>query len=705
MIIWNYLTLKPNYIKIDYLCIVVKFLSMKQIILPLIVVAIVICGCNNPQNLNKMNVIDSQIVDATIEQIAVAYPDYDKVLIKRGVTQVANFWMNSDGSQDEFKQFCIDNFKGDKNSKQQLFETIQTNLEVLYGNFNKISVDLKLPLHVADGKEITQIDEIFGAWDPYAHLADDMYADKVAFIIMLNFPFYNLDEKNTLGKTWSRQEWAYARMGDVFSSRVPAELSQKLAKASSDADNYISNYNIVMGNLRNENSEKLFPDGMNLISHWGLRDELKSNYANKDNGLEKQKMIYEIMKHIIYQTIPQQVINNDEYVWYPQSNKVLKDGKPVDVVAEPNTRYEQLYNIYLAQKAIDDFCPTYPTYVQRSFDQQMEVSYNQIEQMFTDFVSSPEVAKVGKMISERLGRDLEPFDIWYDGFKSRSNISEDYLSEQTRALYPDVAAVQNGLPSVLCKLGFADDRAVEICSMIKVDPSRGAGHAWGAQMRGDKARLRTRIAEDGMDYKGYNIAVHEFGHNVEQTITLNDVDNYMMNGVPNTAFTEALAFVFQTRDLELLGIKDDNPDKQAMQTLDIFWGCYEIMGVALVDMKTWKWLYENPDAGVAELKETIIKNAKEIWNMYYAPVLGSENSPILAVYSHMIDIPLYLPNYPFGHIVQFQLEKQIEGKNIADEIQRIFPAGRLTPNIWMNNAVGSDVSVEPLLEAVRKIVD
>ena len=59
------------------------------------------------------------------------------------------------------------------------------------------------------------------------------------------------------------------------------------------------------------------------------------------------------------------------------------------------------------------------------------------------------------------------------------------------------------------------------------------------------------VGKEGMDYKGYNIAVHELGHNVEQTITLQDVDHYMMHGVPNTAFTEAWAFVFQKRDLAL----------------------------------------------------------------------------------------------------------------------------------------------------------
>ena len=92
------------------------------------------------------------------------------------------------------------------------------------------------------------------------------------------------------------------------------------------------------------------------------------------------------------------------------------------------------------------------------------------------------------------------------------------------------------------------------------DPSRGAGHAWGATMRNDIAHLRTRIGAGGMDYKGYNIAVHEFGHTVEQTITMNDVDYYVLNGVPNTAFTEAVAFLFQKRDLELLGLKNPNPE-------------------------------------------------------------------------------------------------------------------------------------------------
>jgi len=32
----------------------------------------------------------------------------------------------------------------------------------------------------------------------------------------------------------------------------------------------------------------------------------------------------------------------------------------------------------------------------------------------------------------------------------------------------------------------------------------------------------------------------------------------------------------------------------------------------------------------------------------------------------------------------------------------MYSQGRVIPQIWMNNSVGNDISIEPLLEAVRK---
>ena len=261
------------------------------------------------------------------------------------------------------------------------------------------------------------------------------------------------------------------------------------------------------------------------------------------------------------------------------------------------------------------------------------------------------------------------------------------------------------MPNLLRNLGFSRADAEYLASKIVVEGARGSGHAWGASGRWEPARLRTRVGEKGMDYKGYNIAVHEFGHNVEQTLSLYDVDHYMLNGVPNTAFTEALAFIFQKRDLKLLGYPQQVDDNT---TLDIFWGCYEIMGVSLVDMYTWKWLYENPTATADQLRDAVVSIARDVWNKYYEPVLGTHDSPILAIYSHMVNSPMYLPNYPFGHIIEFQLEEHFLGmsdKEFASEIKRIYTIGTLTPHYWMEEAVGSKVSTDPLIKAVGRILE
>ena len=329
----------------------------------------------------------------------------------------------------------------------------------------------------------------------------------------------------------------------------------------------------------------------------------------------------------------------------------------------------------------------------------MEIAQPEVEEMFIRFLNSDLLKQTGKLISQRLGRSLEPFDIWYDGFKARSAINEDLLSEKTRKLYPDAAAFEKDLSNILLKLGFARERAEEISSKTTVDPARGSGHAWGAEMKGMKSHLRTRIPDDGMDYKGYNIAMHEFGHNVEQTISLNDMDYYVLKGVPNTAFTEALAFVFQSRDLKILGINETNPHAEAFKTLDLIWQTYEIMGVSLLDMRVWKWLYENPNAGKKQLKEALIRMAKEIWNDYYAPVFGCADAPVLAIYSHMISYPLYLSAYAFGNIIEFQIEQFLKTNDFAPTVDRIYRLGCLTPNLWMQNAVGAKIEIEPMLAA------
>ena len=677
--------------------------KLKALIITCLLVAVAAAGCQSGSKGNETMKQKNFISTKTVEKVSSALIDSlgqsAKFRVERGVKQVAALWVESDGNETEFTQFCRDNFINDTTKLRTLYQRLEQNFETLNGYFHQIDVKLKEPIQLT-GYESTPLDMLFGGYDVTAHLDEDLYTNKVAFITALNFPFYSLEEKTKLGETWTRQQWAYARMGDRFISRIPSADLQHLSQTLTDADSYISNYNIFMGQLVDDKGQKLFPADMQLITHWGLRDELKSDYADKVNGKTKQEMIYGVMKRIIDQSIPQEVINKGDYNWNPLTNKLSQNGKEITANPENNKRYEVLLNNFKANRRIDAFSPHYPDAISRNFDATMEIPLKDVENLFRSLLASPQVKDVAKLIQSRLGRELRPYDIWYNGFKAKGTISEDELTKITAAKYPNPKALEKDLSTILVKLGFKTDKAQQIASLVQVDPSLGAGHAWGAMMKGDKAHLRTRIGAKGMDYKGYNIAVHEFGHNTEQTITLNDVDYWMLNGVPNNAFTEAVAFMFQKRDLELLGIKNTNPDAEAYLALDNFWACYEIMGVALVDIAVWQWMYANPDATPAQLKDAVISEAQKVWNQYYAGILGGKDEPILGIYSHMIDYPLYLSYYPLGHLIDFQVEQQMKGKNFAEELQRMYTQGRIVPQIWMQRSVGNSISVEPTLKAV-----
>lgn len=642
--------------------------------------------------------IQPPIVKSTINELA-AKDTKNQAALTKGVEQVARLWQASDGDDASFKSFCLENYLSDPSEKEQVFLKVSDYLEGINGHFNQMALCLQRNLSLDTGP-LHAIDEKFGAYSPSSHLTDDLYANKIGFIIALNFPQLSLKEKEALGN--DRLAWAYARLGDMFTERIPAEVKQAAADTESDADVYIADYNIYMGHLLNSKGKTIFPSDMRLLCHWNLRDEIKSNYNKGKEGLEKQQMTYEVMKRIISQEIPKEAINSDRYEWNPYSNTLLEGGKEVKGTPESPLRYQKMLNNFKAMQRIDTY--TGNTYIDRKFNDDMEIAVNDVEALFDQFLSSPELKEVGKLISKRLDRKLEAYDIWYDGFKARSSLDENKLDEQTRTLYPNAATMQKQLPDILRQLGFDPDRAQYLAEKIAVDPARGSGHAWGASMKGQQSRLRTRIPAQGMDYKGYNIAIHEFGHNVEQTISLYDVDYYMMNGVPNTAFTEALAFVFQKRDLELLGIKDENPDKKAMDILDKIWSMYEICGVSMLDISVWKWMYAHPNATAPELQEAVIRLSKEVWNKYYAPVFGVKDETVLAIYSHMIGYPLYLSAYAFGQIIEFQLDNYLEGKDFATEVSRIFKQGRLTPNVWIKQATGNDLSVEPMLQAVRNVL-
>jgi hypothetical protein len=469
-----------------------------------------------------------------------------------------------------------------------------------------------------------------------------------------------------------------------------------------------------MHHLLDPQGQHLFPPKMRLLSHWNLRDQIKADYNDPQNGLARQRMIQQVMERIVTQTIPQAVIDNPNVDWNPFTNEVrpaadkdsdkpAPEGTKISNAPEPDTRYATLLKTFIAARKADPYSPTAPTLIARRFDEDREIPEARVKTMLEQVLSSPLVPQVAKLIEKRLGRPLEPFDIWYNGFRPGSQYTEAQLDEMVAKRYPTAAAYQKDIPNLLIKLGFSSDRAQYVANNIIVDPARGSGHAMGSQMRSEKAHLRTRVEKTGMNYKAFNIAVHEMGHNVERTFSLNDNDYTLLQGVPNTAFTEALAFVFQGHDLELLGLPAPDAKSQGERTLSDFWATYEIAGVALVDMGVWHWMYDHPQAAPQQLHQATVQIAKDVWNQYYAPVFNKKDVVLLGIYSHMIDSFLYLPDYPMGHMIAFQIEEQMKKTgSMGPEFERMAKMGRISPDLWMERATGRPVGPEALLEATKQ---
>jgi hypothetical protein len=688
--------------------------------------------------------LSPQEVAAVAERLLRRHGAGHEERIRRGVEQAAARWWQEDGGAEDFAAFCEQAFQTDPAELERSFRRLEEVMEQVDGHLHEVRRELLVPIEVDRGPAapVTAVDGLLTRLDLAPHVDEDLFRQRIAFFALLNFPVHTLRQRLAESAGWDRAAWARSRMMERFASRVPAAVLQAANRAATDGEEYISAYNIRMDRLVTPGGERLFPAGLRLISHWGLRDELAAHYADSDAAaaLSRQRLIVRVMERIVRQEIPAAVIDNPGLLWDPEGNTVApaepapgdREPTPGDqpsaqpapgdqppngpalAAREPDRRYEQLLAIFAAQRAIDPYSPTAPSFVARRFERERQMPEQEVEALLTAVLEAPEVDELARHIARRLGRPLEPFDIWYAGLKPRGRYGEAELDSRVRAVFPAIADFQAALPELLLRLGFAAGRAAWLAERIQVDNARGAGHALGAVRRGDRSHLRTRAGESGMDYKAYNVAMHELGHNVEQVFSLDGIDHWWLAGVPNNAFTEAFAFLFQERDLELLGLAGPGAGPEAARTLATLWNTYEIAGVSLVDIGVWRWLYAHPDASPAALREATLGIASEVWDRWFAPRLGHPGCELLAIYSHMIVYGLYLPDYALGHIAAFQLGAALWRAPAAPgargapagafgaELERIARQGRLTPDAWMRGAVGAPLSAAALLGEARR---
>ena len=621
-----------------------------------------------------------------------------RAAVVSGVACVAARWSAADGNAGEFEAFCTKHFVADPAERTRLLSRLEGALEQIMGHLYEMRRTLRRH-HDLRGDEFEGVDDLLAQFDPSPDLSEQLYRQKLAHLALLNFARPTLKERLRDGPSWSPEQWAATRVAHQFGPRIPVELADRARKNSFEAGKFVSDFHVPVGGVVDAKGKRWFAAGRRLIAHWLVREEIKAGYGDAD-GVHKQRALSWVMARHIDGTIPVRVMNGEETRdWNPETNTVA-GGDPGDVLGL--VRYEHWIRNFRMAQEFDPLYPDEPTAIARKFALEREMPETEVEKLMVDLLESPVRRDIAAFMTKKLGRTLEPFDVYFDDIVEAKPATE--LNAAVKARFTDVKDFERKLPTVLRELGFSAEDADFLGTHIRVEVSKGAGHAMRPELTGYGAWLRTSSLEQEMGWDGFDTAMHELGHNLEQLCSTYFVARPALRGVPNTACTEAFAFLYQSLAKRVVGVESAaEADRQfAVDAVTTMLGACQIAGPSLLELRVWRWLYANPTATPAELRTEVLRIADNLWASYFARDFGPDPYRLLAAYQHMIAYPLYLPDYALGQMMSHQIRSYLRGKDLAAETKRITSLGCLTPDLWMRKAVGSPVSPASLAQDAAK---
>ena len=678
---------------------------MKTIIRAIILLSLLIhinCSRNKESNTAKSPIPESTI-SAVQDEVIAKHPTSEKERIIKGVKQLAANWRSSDGSEKDFRSFCVDSFLTDS-IRSANFPRICSDMITINGYLDKIRFRISESDKFTDIKEVF-VDRFFRESLP----SFDPYKEKLAHLIQLNFPFYTLEEKRESGSRWSREQWAMVRLGDQYAYRKDPDPKAYNSDEVDNFNNYMERYFFRMDHICMPDGSYPFQKGTCLHSHRGIRDNIKEEYT-RTGGLARQELSQKVVEHIVLGTVPLEFIKDTTTRWNPWTNELslLEADSLVKIsfTNEGTVRYTGLRSVFLNKSKQDHLYEPGSTFVKRNFESQ-NLHIEEVEKIMRDFLSDPIIASAGRIIEKRLGRPLQPFDLWYSGFQEQSAFPADELNSITMKRFPDPMSLQNNLPGILVNMGFPSDEAEYIGTHISVRPVVSGGYTDQPPLRGDTVLMTTMFNPDGLDYKSYRVAIHELGHSVCAVFSTRDVDNFILAGVPTSGIDEGMAELLAYRNIWGLGLNTgDAVEQRNSLALSTLWYLLEMGGQALTDIEVWKWMYSNPGFTASELQEAVISISGEIWNEYFSNVFnGTKDQHILAIYNHFIQGDLYLYNYFLGNTIMFQLYDAFEGKNMSSGLMKACSEGNTLPDLWMERATGKKISASPVIRASYEAVE
>ena len=632
---------------------------------------------------------------AAVEAIVSARGESSRSAAVAGVARVADRWTAGDGDAAAFAAVCATHYVANAAERTRLLARLEETLRQIGGHLYEMRRSLRRWNDLA-GDEFPGVDDVIASFDPAPDLSDQLYRQKVAFIALLNFERPDLRAMLGHGSAWNTEEWAAARVSQQFGPRIPSELSDHARRVGHEAQNFVASFHVPVGTMVDAKGKRWFEPDRALLAHWLVREEIKAGYGDPD-GLDKQHALMWVMARHIDGSIPRAVMERRTAgaAWDPAHNTVGGVAVKAEDTVGPE-RYRHILEHHAVAGRFDPMYPEAPTAIARKFDLAREIPEADVERLLIDLLDHPVRAPLAAFLRARLGRALEPQDIYFEDVAESKPAAE--MNAAVKARFADEHAFQAALPQVLRELGFPADEADFLGTRISVEIAKGSGHAMRPMLPGYGAWLRTNRLKDELGWDGFDTAMHELGHNLEQLYSAFWAPRPALQNVPNTACTEAFAFLYQSLAKRVLGMEDAAElDKQfAVDSVITMLSACQIAGPSLLELRAWRWLYANPEATAAALRTEVLRIADDLWTRFYERDFGKDGYRILAAYQHMIGHPLYLPDYTLGHMMSHQIRSYMRGKDLATETKRITSLGSLTPDLWMRRAVGTPVSAAPL---------
>ena len=631
-------------------------------------------------------------IDTAVAAVLAEHSLADTEEVRAGVTRVAERWTDADGDEQAMASFCKDHWVPAED-RHRLRDRLETALEQIHGHLYEARRVLRKWTDTR-GDDLPQSDDLLAQFDPAADLSEQLWKQKLGFLCRLHFDDPDLATMLAEGGTWSSDQWADARLSQAFGARIPAELSERSRHIGHAASKWVSEQHIPVGGVVTADGQAPFEPDRKLLWHWLVREELRGRYGDGADGLPVQRALASVMGRAIEGRIPATVWEGDaEQKWDPAANTI--DG--VAYEGEDLARYEHWLAQFRVQQELDPYHPKHPTVLGRRFDLQREIPETEVVALIETLLDSAARNDLLDVVEAKLGRPLEAHDVYFE------ELGDDRPSRELDAIvaarFPDEDAFDAALPEVLRGLGFGEDQAEFLGTRIDVEIARGAGHAVRPALPEFHSWLRTNRLPDTLGWDGFDTGMHELGHCLEQVISTHR-PRPALRGVPNTACTEAFAFLYQHQARAVLGIAESGDRAGDIAAATSMLNACQIAGPALLEIRIWRWLYEHPEATPAQLRDEVVAEAGRVWDRFFRDRYGDDPYHLMAAYEHSVAYPLYLADYVIGLVMAQQIRTFVEGRDLSEETLRICGIGRVTPDAWMREAVGSGLDASPLLDRV-----